>query len=82
MSSPRMRALHHSRTDGIQAGLSFTSGKSEIAVPVRSRLAVSTAEAAIDAAVAGVGITRVVSPIRWRARCVPAHSRSCSPYLL
>lgn len=39
----------------------FTSGKSEIAVPVRSRLAVSTAEAAIDAAMAGVGITRVVS---------------------
>jgi DNA-binding transcriptional LysR family regulator len=30
-------------------------------VPVRSRLAVSTAEAAVDAAVAGVGITRVVS---------------------
>ncbi|NMK45887.1 LysR family transcriptional regulator [Achromobacter sp. Bel] len=39
----------------------FASGKSEIAVPVRSRLAVSTAEAAVDAAVAGVGITRVVS---------------------
>ena len=40
---------------------SFMSGKSEIAVPVRSRLAVSTAEAAVDAAVAGVGITRVAS---------------------
>jgi DNA-binding transcriptional LysR family regulator len=40
---------------------SFTSGKSEITVPVHSRLAVSMAEAAIDAAVAGVGITRVVS---------------------
>ncbi len=39
----------------------FASGKSEIGVPVRSRLAVSTAEAAVDAAVAGVGITRVVS---------------------
>lgn len=39
----------------------FASGKAEIAVPVRSRLAVSTAEAAVDAAVAGVGITRVVS---------------------
>lgn len=37
------------------------AGKAEIAVPVRSRLAVSTAEAAVDAAVAGVGITRVVS---------------------
>jgi DNA-binding transcriptional LysR family regulator len=30
-------------------------------VPVRSRLSVNTAEAAIDAAVAGVGITRVLS---------------------
>lgn len=40
---------------------SFMSGKSEVTVPVRSRLAVTTAEAAVDAAVAGVGITRVVS---------------------
>jgi len=39
----------------------FMPGKSEISVAVRSRLAVSTAEAAVDAAVAGVGITRVVS---------------------
>ncbi|MBV8648972.1 LysR family transcriptional regulator [Paludibacterium sp.] len=39
----------------------FLSGKSEISVPVRSRLAVSTAEAAVDAAVAGVGFTRVLS---------------------
>jgi DNA-binding transcriptional LysR family regulator len=35
-------------------------GKPAITVPVRSRLAVSTAEAAVDAAVAGVGITRVI----------------------
>ena len=39
----------------------FMSGKSEVEVPIRSRLAVSTAEAAIDAAVAGVGLTRVLS---------------------
>jgi len=39
----------------------FMPGKNEIAVPIRSRLAVNTAEAAVDAAVAGVGITRVVS---------------------
>jgi len=39
----------------------FLSGKAEVEVPVRSRLAVSTAEAAIDAAVAGVGLTRVLS---------------------
>ncbi|OWT73635.1 MULTISPECIES: LysR family transcriptional regulator [unclassified Achromobacter] len=37
------------------------AGAAPIAVPVHSRLAVSTAEAAVDAAVAGVGVTRVVS---------------------
>lgn len=39
----------------------FTAGKKEISVPIRSRLTVNTAEAAIDAAIAGVGITRVLS---------------------
>jgi DNA-binding transcriptional LysR family regulator len=39
----------------------FKSGKGERAVVVHSRLSVTTAEAAIDAAVAGVGITRVLS---------------------
>jgi DNA-binding transcriptional LysR family regulator len=39
----------------------FATGKSEVSVPVRSRLIVNTAEAAIDAAVAGVGVTRVLS---------------------
>lgn len=38
----------------------FGSGKSEVTVPIRSRLAVSTAEAAVDAAVAGIGLTRVL----------------------
>lgn len=33
----------------------------EFSTPVRSRLAVTTAEAAIDAAIAGVGVTRVLS---------------------
>ncbi|HEY3148558.1 MAG TPA: LysR substrate-binding domain-containing protein, partial [Dongiaceae bacterium] len=33
----------------------------EQAVPIRSRLTVTTAEAAIDAAIAGIGITRVLS---------------------
>jgi len=37
------------------------AGGGAIAVPVHSRLAVSTAEAAVDAAIAGVGVTRVVS---------------------
>jgi DNA-binding transcriptional LysR family regulator len=39
----------------------FGAGKSERAVTVRSRLFVSTAEAAVDAAVAEVGITRLLS---------------------
>ena len=39
----------------------FTTGKSDTAVAIHSRLIVNTAEAAIDAAIAGVGITRVLS---------------------
>ncbi len=39
----------------------FQTGATAIAAPVRSRLVVNTAEAAIDAAIAGVGITRVLS---------------------
>ncbi len=40
---------------------SFRNGKAEVSVAVRSRLVVNTAEAAIDAAVAGLGVTRVLS---------------------
>ncbi|WP_149194999.1 LysR family transcriptional regulator [Luteimonas suaedae] len=39
----------------------FPVDGTEIAVPVRSTLVVNTAEAAIDAAIAGVGVTRVLS---------------------
>jgi DNA-binding transcriptional LysR family regulator len=39
----------------------FTKGKSKVSVAVHSRLSINTAEAAIDAAVAGVGVTRVLS---------------------
>jgi len=39
----------------------FVAGKSAISVAVHSRLAVNTAEAAIDAAIAAVGVTRVLS---------------------
>jgi len=39
----------------------FRAAKAELAVPIRARLSVNTAEAAIDAAVAGVGMTRVLS---------------------
>jgi DNA-binding transcriptional LysR family regulator len=39
----------------------FASGRSDMSVAIRSRLVVNTAEAAVDAAIAGVGITRVLS---------------------
>lgn len=39
----------------------FTTDKSDISVVVHSRLVVNTAEAAIDAAIAGLGMTRVLS---------------------
>jgi len=39
----------------------FRTAKGETAAPIHSRLIVNTAEAAIDAAMAGVGITRVLS---------------------
>jgi DNA-binding transcriptional LysR family regulator len=39
----------------------FTTGKSAASVAIHSRLIVNTAEAAIDAAIAGVGVTRVLS---------------------
>jgi DNA-binding transcriptional LysR family regulator len=39
----------------------FGAGKSSVAVAVHSRLVVNTAEAAIDAAVAALGVTRVLS---------------------
>ncbi|TIN02829.1 MAG: LysR family transcriptional regulator [Mesorhizobium sp.] len=43
------------------ASWSFIRGKAEIPARVRSRLQDNTAEAAIDAAIAGVGLTRVLS---------------------
>lgn len=39
----------------------FKNDRTDIAVPIRSRLVVNTAEAAIDAAVRGAGVTRVLS---------------------
>ncbi|RCW83110.1 LysR family transcriptional regulator [Phyllobacterium bourgognense] len=45
----------------------FMDGKKEVTVPVHSRLSVSTADAAIDAAVAGFGVTRLLSYQATRA---------------
>jgi DNA-binding transcriptional LysR family regulator len=44
-----------------QRSWKFTQGNREIAAPIQSRLTVSDSEAAIDAAVAGAGIARVMS---------------------
>jgi len=46
---------------GSLATWTFSVEKADVPVPVRSRLRVNTAEAAIDAAIAGVGMTRVLS---------------------
>jgi DNA-binding transcriptional LysR family regulator len=42
-------------------GWIFRFGKSDRSIAIRSRLVVNTAEAAIDAAIAGLGVTRVLS---------------------
>ncbi|WP_397451093.1 LysR family transcriptional regulator [Pseudomonas sp. NA-150] len=62
--SPHDLAGHNCITFEVLASLRawvFGAGKSELSVPVRSRLAVNTAEAAIAAATLGVGLTRVLS---------------------
>jgi DNA-binding transcriptional LysR family regulator len=46
---------------GVSYAWRFQTASEERVVAVRSRLVVNTAEAAIDAAIAGVGITRVLS---------------------
>jgi DNA-binding transcriptional LysR family regulator len=46
---------------GLAERWSFPHAGSEVAVAIHSRLSVNTAEAALDAATAGVGITRVLS---------------------
>lgn len=46
---------------GTSGSWSFGTGRAAAAVPVPARLTVNTAEAAIDAAIAGVGVTRVLS---------------------
>ncbi|MER8590976.1 LysR family transcriptional regulator [Mesorhizobium sp. M1182] len=61
--TPQELAAHSAITfEGLTAAAwSFATGKTEFSVPIRSRLRVNTAEAAIDAAIAGVGVTRLLS---------------------
>jgi DNA-binding transcriptional LysR family regulator len=46
---------------GVPRSWAFMQGGREIVAPIRSRLTVSTSEAAVEAAVAGSGVTRVMS---------------------
>ncbi|TIL56470.1 MAG: LysR family transcriptional regulator [Mesorhizobium sp.] len=62
--TPKDLAAHDCVTfEGLTApaAWTFATGKTEVTVPIRSRLRVNTAEAAIDAAIAGIGLTRVLS---------------------
>jgi DNA-binding transcriptional LysR family regulator len=62
--TPKDLAAHSCITfEGLTAlaAWTFATGKTDLTVPIRSRLRVNTAEAAIDAAIAGVGMTRVLS---------------------
>jgi DNA-binding transcriptional LysR family regulator len=62
--SPRDLTNHHCITfDGLASPVSwkFVEGKSTVSVSIHSRLIVNTAEAAIDTAIAAVGVTRVLS---------------------
>jgi DNA-binding transcriptional LysR family regulator len=61
---PRDLHAHHCITFDGQTSpheWKFAAGKSTISVAIRSRLTVNTAEAAIDAAIAGAGVTRILS---------------------
>jgi DNA-binding transcriptional LysR family regulator len=63
-TSPEELAWHDCITfEGVSSPDSWTfiRGKSEVSIPIHSRLTVSTAEAAVDAAIAGAGITRILS---------------------
>jgi DNA-binding transcriptional LysR family regulator len=63
----------------------FPGGKSQVSVPIHSRLVVSTAEAAVDAALSGLGITRVLSyqvarPIRDGSLAIALEAFEPSPW--
>jgi DNA-binding transcriptional LysR family regulator len=63
-TSPRDLAKHDCITfEGLMSpqAWSLRTGKVDTSVAIHSRLVVNTAEAAVDAAVAGLGITRVLS---------------------
>src|SRR5713101_2036274 len=55
-----------------QRSWKFAQGGREIAAPIQSRLTVNDSEAAIDAAVAGAGIARVMSYKMEASSCLPA----------
>jgi DNA-binding transcriptional LysR family regulator len=52
----------------VQRTWRFTEGAREVAAPIRSRLSVNTSEAAVEAAITGAGIARVMSYKMEKAR--------------
>jgi DNA-binding transcriptional LysR family regulator len=86
-ATPRDLAAHQCITFEVLASRrawAFGSGKSELSVPVHSRLAVNTAEAAIAAAILGVGLIRVLSyqvadAVRDNALCVVLDTFESAP---
>ncbi|TPO10238.1 LysR family transcriptional regulator [Mesorhizobium sp. B1-1-5] len=62
------------------AAWSFGTGKTETTIPVRSRLQINTAEAAIDAAIAGLGLTKVLSYQADAAVCAGALRLVLEPF--
>ena len=65
---------------GVPRAWPFMEGGQEIAAPIRSKLTVSTSEAAVEAAILGSGLTRVMS-YKMEAARVAACSSSCSKTL-
>ncbi|MGO4579982.1 LysR family transcriptional regulator [Cupriavidus sp. 2TAF22] len=86
-AGPRDLAGHKCITFEVLASMRawvFGFGKSELSVPIHSRLAVNTAEAAIAAAILGVGLVRVLSyqvadAIRNKTLCIVLEEFESAP---
>ncbi len=58
---PSRPRLHHRRRCSHSDGLAIQARRRAIVTPIRSRLCVNTSEAAVEAAIAGAGLARVMS---------------------
>ena len=72
--------MHHDDDFDVQHAWRFRKHKTDIVTPIRPRLSVNTSEAAVEAAVAGAGIARVISykmETDMRERRLAGARRSC-----